>query len=196
MKLLNTVFSVGSGIALLSLASGFFSFFNAKPAIAGCGWGDITCSPQNWDCPVGGCPPKLRPRGSSNSAILSTSTRLCLDPKDYGRGGDGTQIQLWDCTKEASQKWSWINGSLVNEATRLCLDPKNYGREGNGTPIQLWKCTNEPQQKWSWNNGSLVNEATGLCLDPQNYGRGGAGTQIQLWGCTKEPQQKWLEYKS
>ena len=32
-------------------------FFNTQPSIAGCGWGDITCNPKNWTCPVGGCPP-------------------------------------------------------------------------------------------------------------------------------------------
>lgn len=46
-------------ISFLSLVSP--SFFNTKPAMAGCGWGDITCNPKNWTCPVGGCPPTPRP---------------------------------------------------------------------------------------------------------------------------------------
>lgn len=33
------------------------SFLNTEPAVAGCGWGDITCNPKNWTCPAGGCPP-------------------------------------------------------------------------------------------------------------------------------------------
>lgn len=31
-------------------------------AFAGCGWGDITCSPSKWTCPPGGC---KRPRNES-----------------------------------------------------------------------------------------------------------------------------------
>jgi CVNH domain len=60
-----------SGIALLSLTSISLS---PKPAMAGCGWGDITCSPENWTCPLGGCPPKPIRRGSTSEVDIGTST--------------------------------------------------------------------------------------------------------------------------
>jgi hypothetical protein len=44
-----------------SLTVGFIStlaLLSPQKAQAGCGWGDITCSPKNWTCPVGGCPPQ------------------------------------------------------------------------------------------------------------------------------------------
>jgi len=60
MKKLYILFSA----TFFSLAS--ISFFNIKPVIAGgCGWGDITCNPSDWTCPVGGCPPVPRPQAAT-----------------------------------------------------------------------------------------------------------------------------------
>lgn len=46
-------------LLLTSLSLGFLplplSLLNQLPAVAGCGFGDITCNPKNWTCPPGGC---------------------------------------------------------------------------------------------------------------------------------------------
>lgn len=44
------------GVAfLVTVVAALSPFFSNKPALAGCGWGDITCSPDKWTCPPGGC---------------------------------------------------------------------------------------------------------------------------------------------
>jgi hypothetical protein len=46
---------------------------SSQPASAGCGWGDITCPPSEWTCPIGGCPP---PPSESCLAVMTY-------PKEY-----------------------------------------------------------------------------------------------------------------
>ncbi|MEA5510609.1 hypothetical protein VB715_12620 [Crocosphaera sp. UHCC 0190] len=52
---------------------------NIPPAIAGCGWGDITCNPDDWTCPPGGCPPTPRP----NPRAQQTGQPISISSTNY-----------------------------------------------------------------------------------------------------------------
>ena len=56
-------FAILSSFALLGAVS--LASLHVKPAIAKCGWGDITCNPKDWTCPPGGChtPPPTITKG-------------------------------------------------------------------------------------------------------------------------------------
>src|SRR4051812_43147292 len=69
----------------------------------------------------------------------------CLD-------GDGTKVQLWDCTGGQNQNWVYgaipvFPGSIeiVNGHFSTCLDARNLTQ---GTAVQLQLCTQAPSQLW------------------------------------------------
>ena len=93
--------------------------FNAPKAHAGCGFGDITCNPNNWTCPIGGCsrpsrPPESRSggcpecAGSRINASMSNGTGTVvwsLYIRPTGQSGWGPD-QLGDKTLAPSAIWS------------------------------------------------------------------------------------------
>ncbi|WP_310484234.1 hypothetical protein [Chamaesiphon sp. VAR_48_metabat_403] len=77
-----------SGIALLSLTS---ISLNSKPAIAGCGWGDITCNPTKWTCPPGGC---VEEEGATLGVQPTTDTDIAQQLHSKIIGGYGGPLYV------------------------------------------------------------------------------------------------------
>lgn len=119
----------------------------------------------------------------------------CLDVQ-AGSTGNGTLVQLWDCTGAANQVWLYDFGgssnatSYKNPQSGRCLDVIG-GSSTNGTKIQIWDCNGGVAQKWRLHHdGSLYNMGTGKCLDIAGWGVAN-GSAIQLYDCAGSWNQRW-----
>src|SRR6266545_4445608 len=124
------------------------------------------------------------------TGALSGLSGRCLDIPN-GSTGNGTRVQLWDCTGGANQVWQpQLGGMLKNPASGRCLDVAGAGTT-DGTPLQIFDCTGTANQLW-WTlpNGSIQNPVSNRCLTAVNWGTAN-GTGIQIWGCTNDWPQRW-----
>ncbi|MEQ0558499.1 RICIN domain-containing protein [Amycolatopsis sp. NEAU-NG30] len=119
--------------------------------------------------------------GGTGQAIVGQGSGRCLDLQGNGTG-DGTPVQLWDCTGQGNQKWARTGSTFTNPATGKCLDVAN-GSTANGTEVRLWGCNGSGAQNWQVNgNGTITNPQSGKCLDAAGQGTAN-GTRIQIWDC-------------
>src|SRR5205823_1204092 len=83
--------------------------------------------------------------------------------------GNGTVIQLYDCTGAWNQVWvPTADGALRNPQSGRCLDDSAWGTT-NGTYLQLFDCTAAWNQVWQPQpNGSYVSAQAGRCVDVFN----------------------------
>lgn len=70
-------------LASLSLGIVSLHLLNEKPAVAGCGFGDITCKPSQWTCPPGGCRPGPAPSKIPTQVDTRTTNKQC--PGTYSK---------------------------------------------------------------------------------------------------------------
>ncbi len=124
-------FAIPSSLALLGVIS--LASLHDKPAIAQCGWGDITCNPEDWTCPPGGCmePPKPRPNPRMQAQTVDT---VIIQTPVNGRALDfnsssnnkepvilvnyhGGESQQWSLEKLPNGRYlikSKVNGRVLN----------------------------------------------------------------------------------
>jgi dienelactone hydrolase len=143
-----------------------------------------TVSPTATTPPVSTPPP-------SGGRLKGTASGRCVDISGYGTA-DGTRLQLYDCTGQWNQAWSYTDNTLVNPQSGKCLNV-NGGGTGDGAAVNLWTCNGSGAQKWAFQaNGNLVNTASGRCLDATGQGTGN-GTGLQLYTCvtTGQGNQQW-----
>jgi hypothetical protein len=81
IKIFMKKLAILSSFALLGAVS--LASLSAKPAIAKCGWGDITCNPKDWTCPPGGCntppPTIIKPGPTPNHSATTDVSSLPSD---------------------------------------------------------------------------------------------------------------------
>jgi hypothetical protein len=144
--------------------------------------------------------------------IRTMASPRCLDADVATIGSNGTQVQLWDCTANAtSQKWSYhkiADGHylIINARSGRCLDADVATIGSNGTKVQLWTCTeaansfgyatNQVWYRYLANGQNYwVNvdpRGNRRCLDADKGTIGSNGTKVQLWDCTAAaPGQDW-----
>ena len=63
------------------------------------------------------------------------SSSLCLDVVGQGTA-NGTEVQVWTCSGNANQQWTYDGSSLRVYGTK-CLDVTG-GSTTNGTKLQIW----------------------------------------------------------
>lgn len=123
----------------------------------------------------------------SSGALKGRASNRCADIIGYGTG-DGTRLQLYDCTGQWNQRWTFTGDTLVNPQSGKCL---NAGSDGSS--VNLWTCNGSSAQKWALrDNGNLVSTASGKCLDAVGQGTGN-GTALQVYACVAGGQgnQQW-----
>ncbi|MFN9175823.1 MAG: hypothetical protein ACK58N_15310 [Synechocystis sp.] len=114
-------FAILSSFALLGAVS--LASLHIKPAIAQCGWGDITCNPKDWTCPVGGCmtpPPTIIKSQTVDTVIIQTPVnKRVLD--FTSSSNDKEPLILVNKHSGESQRWElrkqgsfYIISSMVN----------------------------------------------------------------------------------
>jgi hypothetical protein len=125
----------------------------------------------------------------SNVEIVGGQSGRCLDVTGQSTTS-GTQAQLWDCSGNANQRWTYTSGKQLQVYGNKCLDANAQGT-ANGTAVIIWDCNGQANQQWNVNsNGTITGVQSGLCLDA-NGAATANGTKIILWTCNGGSNQRW-----
>jgi len=132
--------------------------------------------------------------GDSRGGEVNTVTgpgMKCMDVAGDDNGGNGTNVQLWDCqTFSADQHWQYVLADNTFRSLGRCLDIKGNGTAA-GTEVELWDCNGVGGQKWIPRaDGSVFNPQSGRCLDTPN-GIASNGNVLRIWDCNGAVAQQW-----
>ncbi|MEU8714005.1 RICIN domain-containing protein [Streptomyces sp. NPDC048663] len=120
-------------------------------------------------------------------ALIGNPSGRCVDVTNAG--GDGTRLEILDCSGAAKQKWVFQSDGTIR-SLGLCMDLA-WGNTTNGTAIQVAKCSgNRAQLFYLSSAGDLVSALADKCVDVTDKGTGN-GTKLQLWTCAGTSNQKW-----
>lgn len=96
------------------------------------------------------------PAGRNQAAagtLKNVASGRCLDADTGGNGGNGTKVQLWDCSGGINQEWSMFQDRYI----RSNIPPTHaHGKyltaEGtsNGTKIVIHTYYGGTNQHWKW----------------------------------------------
>ncbi|MFF4113410.1 ricin-type beta-trefoil lectin domain protein [Streptomyces sp. NPDC001714] len=119
--------------------------------------------------------------------LIGTGSGRCIDVTNAG--GDGTRLEILDCSGAAKQKWVFQSDGTIR-SLGLCMDLA-WANTANGTAIQVAKCSgNRAQLFYLSAQGDLVSALADKCVDVTDNGTAN-GTKLQLWTCSGTPNQKW-----
>ena len=123
--------------------------------------------------------------------IKGVAAGRCIDiPGSATATTNGTRAQLWDCSGQANQRWTYSAAKQLKVHDNKCLDAKSKGT-ANGTSVVIWDCNGGANQQWNINtNGTITGVQSGLCLDAVGAATAN-GTKIQLYACASVDNQKW-----
>ncbi|WP_329113456.1 non-reducing end alpha-L-arabinofuranosidase family hydrolase [Streptomyces sp. NBC_01465] len=129
------------------------------------------------------------PGAAGTGEIKGAASSRCLDV-DSSTTANGTRAQLWDCSGQANQRWTYTSGKQLTLYGNKCLDAQAKGTT-NGTAVVIWDCNSGTNQQWNVNtNGTISGVQSGLCLDAVGAATAN-GTKIQLYTCGSGSNQKW-----
>jgi hypothetical protein len=127
--------------------------------------------------------------GQQNAQIVGGQSGRCIDVPN-STTTNGTQVQLWDCSGGANQRWTYTAAKQLTVYGNKCLDASGGGT-ANGTTVIIWDCHGGLNQQWNVNaDGAVVNVGSGLCVDA-NGAATANGTRIILWSCNGGTNQQW-----
>src|SRR4051794_33374890 len=127
--------------------------------------------------------------GQTNVELVGGQSGRCLDVTGQSTA-NGAQAQLWDCSGNANQRWTYTSGKQLQVYGNKCLDASNQGT-ANGTNVIIWDCNGRANQQWNLNaDGTVTGVQSGLCVDA-NGAATANGTKIILWSCNGGSNQKW-----
>ncbi|MDF9817111.1 non-reducing end alpha-L-arabinofuranosidase family hydrolase [Streptomyces sp. SPB162] len=127
--------------------------------------------------------------GTGTGEIKGVTSGRCLDINGSATA-NGTQAQLWDCSGQSNQRWTYTSGKQLMIYGNKCLDAMAKGT-GNGTAVVIWDCNGGANQQWTLNSdGTIAGVQSGLCLDAIGAASTN-GTKIQLYSCWSGGNQKW-----
>jgi alpha-glucosidase len=125
----------------------------------------------------------------TNSQIVGRQSNRCVDIDD-GSTTNGIQAQLWDCTGETNQSWTYNSNKELTVYGNKCLDAYGQGTS-NGTSVVIWDCNGGANQQWNVNaDETITGVQSGLCIDAEGASTAN-GTKIILWTCGTGDNQKW-----
>ncbi|MER6118076.1 non-reducing end alpha-L-arabinofuranosidase family hydrolase [Streptomyces sp. NPDC001743] len=127
--------------------------------------------------------------GTGGGEIKGAASGRCIDVPD-STTVNGAQVQLWECSGQANQRWTHTAAKQLTTYGNKCLDAKNKGT-ANGTEVVIWDCNGGANQQWNVNSdGTITGVQSGLCLDAVGAATAN-GTKIQLYTCASASNQKW-----
>ncbi|WP_230686661.1 RICIN domain-containing protein [Catellatospora vulcania] len=126
---------------------------------------------------------------SQTVSIVGTPSGRCIDVPN-GTTANGTQVNLWDCSGAAQQRWTYTASKQLTVYGNKCLDATGQGT-ANGTRLVIWDCNGQANQQFNVNaNGTITGVQSGLCVDASGYGTAN-GTLLHLWACHGGTNQQW-----
>ena len=127
--------------------------------------------------------------GPNNAELVGTQSGRCLDVTGQSTT-NGTQLQLWDCSGNSGERFTYTSSKQLQVYGNKCLDASGRGTT-NGTAVIIWDCNGQTNQQWTINaNGSIAGVQSGLCMDA-NGAATANGTKIILWSCNGQSNQQW-----
>ncbi len=115
----------------------------------------------------------------------------CVDVFGVNTGGNGSNVDLFECQREATDQQWWHQADLSITTLGRCLDVKG-NTTASGTLVALYDCNGVGGQKWvQQTNGTLLNPQSGLCLTTP-AGATTNGTVLDIEACTDGPSQKFF----
>ena len=131
----------------------------------------------------------LQSSGGQGQQIVGGASGRCVDVPGSSTT-NGTQVQLWDCSGQANQRWTATPSRQLQVYGTKCLDANAQGTT-NGTSVIIWDCNGQANQQWNVNaNGTITGVQSGLCLDANGAGTAN-GTRLILWSCHGGANQQW-----
>ena len=128
-------------------------------------------------------------RADVTGVVRGVASGRCLDVPNSSTT-NGTQVQLWDCSGNSNQRWTYTSSKQLMVYGNKCLDANGRGTT-NGTAVIIWDCNGQTNQQWNVNsNGTITGVQSGLCLDAVGAATGN-GTKIQLYSCWGGTNQQW-----
>jgi non-reducing end alpha-L-arabinofuranosidase len=129
--------------------------------------------------------------GPNNAELVGAQSNRCLDVTGQSTA-NGTAAQLWDCSGNPNQRWTYTSGKQLQVYGSKCLDAANKGTT-NGTSVIVWDCNGQTNQQWNVNaDGTITGVQSGLCLDANGAGTAN-GTKVILWACNGGANQRWSQ---
>jgi non-reducing end alpha-L-arabinofuranosidase len=90
-----------------------------------------------------------------NAQIVGGQSGRCIEVPNAGTT-NGTQVQLWDCTGNTQQRWTYTATKQLQVYGNKCLDASGAGTS-NDTQVVIWDCTDGTSQQWNLNaNGTVT----------------------------------------
>ena len=127
--------------------------------------------------------------GGQGQQLVGVQSGRCVDVPN-STTTNGTQVQLWDCSTQTNQRWTYLPSKQLQVYGSKCLDANGQGTT-NGTTVIIWDCNGQANQQWNVNaNGTITGVQSGLCLDATGAGTAN-GTKIILWSCNGGANQQW-----
>jgi hypothetical protein len=127
--------------------------------------------------------------GGTGQQLVGGQSGRCVDVPNSSTT-NGTQVQLWDCSGQANQRFTYTSGKALQVYGNKCLDANGRGTT-NGTTVIIWDCNGQNNQQWNVNsNGTITGVQSGLCLDANAAGTAN-GTKLILWSCNGGANQQW-----
>ncbi|MBX9400116.1 ricin-type beta-trefoil lectin domain protein [Lysobacter sp. BMK333-48F3] len=113
----------------------------------------------------------------------------CFDVRGKSSSA-GSAIQVWDCSGETHQQWSFANNlaAIAGVASGRVLDIVAYGT-ANGSQLQLWDANGTSNQAWYFNSIAIVANG-GRVLD-LIAGSSANGNRVQIWDSSNGAHQTW-----
>ena len=150
---------------------------------------DAVLSALGSGSPVSNPPSQSTPPTQSNGQLVGVQSGRCVDVPNSSTA-NGTQVQLWDCSGQTNQRFTYTSGKQLQVYGNKCLDANGRGTT-NGTTVIIWDCNGQNNQQWNVNsNGTVTGVQSGLCLDANAAGTAN-GTKLILWACNGGSNQQW-----
>jgi hypothetical protein len=129
------------------------------------------------------------PGGQQNVEVVGSGSGRCVDVPNASTT-NGTQVQLWDCSGNSNQRWTYTSGKQLMVYGNKCLDANGQGT-ADGTAVIIWDCNGQANQQWNVNsNGTVTGVQSGKCVDANGAGTAN-GTKIIIWSCNGGSNQQW-----
>jgi len=129
------------------------------------------------------------PGGQQNVEIVGSGSGRCIDVPNSSTT-NGTQLQLWDCSGNTNQRWTYTSSKQLMVYGNKCLDANGQGT-ADGTAVIIWDCNGQSNQQWNVNsNGTITGVQSGKCIDANGAGTAN-GTKIIIWTCNGQSNQQW-----
>jgi endo-1,4-beta-xylanase len=155
---------------------------NKKPAY------DAVLSALGGGTPVTN-PPTTSSGGGSAGPLHGVGSGRCIDVPNSSTT-NGTQLQLWDCSGNTNQRWTYTSSKQLMVYGNKCLDANGQGT-ADGTAVIIWDCNGQSNQQWNVNsNGTITGVQSGKCVDANGAGTAN-GTKIIIWTCNGQSNQQW-----